>query len=47
MALFRCRSCHAIYTDYYPIDDTCRKCKRGLIRVITDTANINNKEEDQ
>jgi len=48
MALFRCQSCNASYYDYYPPDDTCLKCKRGLIRIITDTSSItHHKEEDQ
>jgi hypothetical protein len=35
MALFRCDSCHAVYTDHYPTDDTCIKCDKGHIRVTT------------
>lgn len=31
---FRCGSCNAVYWDYYPIDDCCIKCGRGLIRFI-------------
>lgn len=48
MSYFRCRSCNAVYYDYYPPDDTCLKCMRGLIRIITDTSSITQpKEEDQ
>lgn len=48
MALFRCGSCHAVYEDYYPPDDSCIKCKRGLVRIVTDTSSINHhKEEEQ
>jgi hypothetical protein len=35
MALFRCQSCHAVYEDHYPPDDTCIQCKQGLIRIVT------------
>ena len=35
MALFRCDSCHAVYTDHYPTDDICIKCNKGHIRIIT------------
>jgi hypothetical protein len=35
MALFRCARCHAVYADYYPTDDTCIKCNKGHIRIIT------------
>ena len=35
MALFQCGSCHAVYDDHYPTDDTCIKCNKGLIRLIT------------
>ena len=35
MALFRCNRCHCVYDDYYPTDDTCTKCKKGTIRIIT------------
>jgi len=48
MALFRCGSCHAVYEDYYPTDDSCLKCKRGLIRIIIDASSItHHKEEEQ
>ena len=40
MALFRCGACHAVYEDHYPPDDSCLKCKRGLIRIVPDTSNI-------
>jgi len=33
MALFRCGSCHAVYEDHYPPDDTCIKCHKGTIRI--------------
>ncbi|GAW68756.1 hypothetical protein GPEL0_01f5234 [Geoanaerobacter pelophilus] len=39
MALFKCRSCHAVYADYYPTDDTCTKCHQGTIRTIPDQIN--------
>jgi len=35
MVLFRCQLCHAVYADYYPTDDTCIKCNKGHIRIIT------------
>ena len=35
MALFRCNSCNCVYEDYYPPDDTCIKCNKGTIRIIT------------
>lgn len=35
MALFRCGTCHAVYEDYYPPDDTCLKCHNGTIRIIS------------
>lgn len=35
MSLFRCGSCNAVYEDYYPPDDTCIKCKKGIIQIIT------------
>ena len=34
MTLFRCDSCHAVYEDHYPVDDTCTKCNKGLVRII-------------
>jgi Zn finger protein HypA/HybF involved in hydrogenase expression len=34
MALFRCSTCNAEYENFYPVDDTCPKCKRGFIRII-------------
>lgn len=34
MALFRCNRCEQKYEDYYPVDDTCLKCKEGLIRIV-------------
>jgi hypothetical protein len=35
MALFECNTCNQEYEDYYPPDDTCIKCKKGTIRIIT------------
>jgi len=35
MEYFKCNNCHCIYADYYPTNDTCTKCNKGLIRVIT------------
>jgi hypothetical protein len=35
MALFRCNSCSCVYEDYYPPDDTCIKCNKASIRIIT------------
>jgi hypothetical protein len=35
MALFRCNSSCCVYEDYYPPDDTCIKCNKGTIRIIT------------
>ena len=29
MAIFKCGTCHAVYVDYYPPDDSCLKCHRG------------------
>jgi hypothetical protein len=40
MALFRCGSCHAVYEDYYPPDDTCIKCNKASIRIITSQGGI-------
>ncbi len=34
MALFRCNRCREVYEDYYPPDDTCIKCGKGLIRIV-------------
>jgi hypothetical protein len=34
MALFKCSRCLEVYEDFYPPDDTCLKCKRGLVRII-------------
>jgi len=42
MALFRCNRCMEVYEDYYPPDDTCLKCKKGIIRIVED---IKRKEE--
>jgi len=39
MAYFRCRRCNSVYQDYYPPDDTCLKCKKGLVRIIEETIN--------
>ena len=36
MALFECGACLAVYGDYYPTDDTCRCCKKGFIRIVTE-----------
>jgi len=52
MALFRCRSCHAVYADYYPPDDTCIKCHTGHIRItqepdLQESGFSISKEEDQ
>src|SRR6266568_608547 len=35
MALFKCNTCNQEYEDYYPPDDCCLKCKKGTIRIIT------------
>ena len=35
LALFRCNSCCCVYEDYYPPDDTCLKCKSGIIKIVT------------
>ena len=40
MALFRCNACSCVYEDHYPSDDTCIKCKMGLIRIITPQGDI-------
>lgn len=51
MALFKCSRCMRIYEDYYPPDDTCLKCKRGIIKVVTSggyvlsTKNVDNPVE--
>lgn len=42
MALFRCNRCKREYEDFYPVDDTCLKCKKGIIRIVED---IQRKEE--
>lgn len=34
MAIFRCNRCKQVYEDHYPPDDTCIKCKKGLVRII-------------
>ena len=52
MALFRCARCHAIYSDYYPPDDSCLKCQVGLIRITQEPDHLESgfsisKEEDQ
>lgn len=36
MAKFKCKSCKQVYEDYYPPDDSCLKCKKGLIRIVSD-----------
>jgi len=46
MALFRCRSCHVVYEDYYPTDDSCLRCKRGLIRIVTKPDHIKQPKEE-
>ena len=33
MAHFECNNCKQVYEDYMPIDDTCIKCKKGLVRI--------------
>jgi hypothetical protein len=38
MALFECATCHAVYSDFYPEDDSCLKCMQGLVRIVTDTS---------
>lgn len=45
MALFECDTCHAVYDDCYPVDDTCLKCKQGLIRIITYIGSITQLKE--
>jgi hypothetical protein len=35
MALFKCNTCCCVYEDYYPPDDTCIKCNKASIRIIT------------
>jgi hypothetical protein len=35
MAQFNCNRCKQVYEDHYPADDTCIKCKRGLIQIVT------------
>src|SRR5689334_13821686 len=37
MALFKCNTCKGVYEDYYPPDDTCMKCNKAAIRIITQT----------
>ena len=34
MALFKCFRCMQVYEDFYPVDDTCIRCKRGTVRVL-------------
>jgi hypothetical protein len=34
MAKFRCKACSQVHVDNYPPDDTCLKCKMGIIRKI-------------
>ena len=33
-SLFRCRSCGVIYETFYPVDDSCKDCKSGPIRML-------------
>jgi len=35
MAFFRCNRCKRVYEDYYPPDDSCIKCKRGTVTIVT------------
>jgi len=35
MAMFRCARCKQVYEEYYPVDDTCLKCKKGTVRIIS------------
>jgi hypothetical protein len=41
MAMFRCNACKVVYEDYYPPDDSCQKCKKGLIRLIVELQVVN------
>ena len=34
MVLFESNICHQAYEDYCSPDDTCLKCKQGLIRIV-------------
>ncbi|GFO57322.1 hypothetical protein GMSM_43290 [Geomonas sp. Red276] len=52
MSYFRCRSCHVVYEDYNPPDDTCLMCHSGTIRLVREanhqpTAYFYSREEDQ
>lgn len=32
--LFHCNTCRRTYPDDYPIDDTCAKCGKGLVKRV-------------
>ena len=34
MSMFKCNKCNRVYVDYYPVDDTCIKCNRGIIKIV-------------
>ena len=40
MARFKCSNCMNVYADNYPIDDTCKICKMGIVRITEDAATI-------
>lgn len=33
MKRFKCSNCMNVYVDSYPIDDTCKICKSGIVRI--------------
>ena len=39
MAKFKCNECGAVYEDYYPVDDSCLKSKKGHIWIIKEIVN--------
>ncbi|GFE57403.1 hypothetical protein AOG1_12830 [Geobacter sp. AOG1] len=43
MAYFKCDTCNQIYEDYYPPDDTCIKCKRGIIKIVAEYMQFHSK----
>ena len=40
MKRFKCNACGQVYRDSYPVDDTCKVCKRGLIRITEEYITI-------
>ena len=40
MKRFKCNNCMNVYMDSYPVDDTCKICKSGTVRITEDAATI-------